>query len=95
VVRLTGLRWSNGSRRSGPVRPQDLPAIEVKHDVMYAALVRHLDARLSSAGELGFAIVDGDGRDASYFAPHRALSLSRPHLLEDPFFQESRRSQWV
>ena len=40
-------------------------------------------------------IVDGDGRDASYLVPHRALSLSGRHVLEDPFFQDSHRSQWI
>ena len=58
-------------------------------------MIGYLDHRLSTAGELGFVIVDGDGRDASYFASHRTLSLSRRHILEDPFFQDSRRSQWV
>lgn len=62
---------------------------------LYAALIRHLDARLSTAGELGFVIVDGDGRDASYFGPHRGLSLGSRHVIEDPFFQDSHRSQWV
>lgn len=62
---------------------------------LYAMLIRHLDERLSRVGELGFVIVDGDGRDASYFAPHRALSLTRRQILEDPFFQDSHRSQWV
>ena len=62
---------------------------------LYAALIQHLDSRLAAAGELAFVIVDGDGRDASYFAPHRALSLNSRHVLEDPFFQDSHRSQWV
>lgn len=62
---------------------------------LYAALTRHLDNRLARAGEYGLIVVDGDGTNTSYHAPHRELKLDERHLIEDPFFQDSHRSQWV
>lgn len=39
--------------------------------------------------------VDGDGSDPRYFTAHRELKLAGRHIIEDPLFQYSHRSQWV
>ncbi len=62
---------------------------------LYAGLVNHIDARLRTADEFGLIVVDGNGTDGSYYRPHRALRLDDRHVIEDPLFQESHRSQWV
>lgn len=67
---------------------------QVKADT-YARLVRHLDARLTAAGDLGFVIMDGDGTDPIYRTAHRDLKLATRSLIEDPMFQHSHHSQWV
>lgn len=62
---------------------------------LYAAMVGHLDKRLAEHEEFGTIIVDGDGADDSYYVPHRGLELDTRHVIEDPLFQASHRSQWV
>jgi Protein of unknown function (DUF3800) len=39
--------------------------------------------------------MDGDGSDQGYYSAHRALKLADRHVIEDPLFQVSHRSQWV
>jgi hypothetical protein len=62
---------------------------------VYDRLVRHLDARLGDAGELGLIFMDGDGSEAAYYAAHRDLKLAHRNIIEDPLFQASHRNQWV
>lgn len=62
---------------------------------VYNRLVHHLDAQLSTAGEWGTLVMDGDGTDTSYISAHRELPIATRSLLEDPAFQHSSRSQWV
>jgi hypothetical protein len=66
-----------------------------ERDGVYHELVRLLDARLAADREFGMVFVDGDGSAASYYKAHRSLKLEHRHLLEDPLFQPSHRSQWV
>ncbi|WP_270239783.1 DUF3800 domain-containing protein [Kocuria marina] len=37
--------------------------------------------------------MDGDGSDPTYYNAHRALPLDTRHLIEDPVFHDSRKSQ--
>ncbi|GAA1710957.1 hypothetical protein GCM10009745_68760 [Kribbella yunnanensis] len=62
---------------------------------LYRAMVDRIDERLRKAGDFGLIFMDGDGSDSSYYRPHRALQLNHRHVIEDPLFQDSRRSQWV
>lgn len=62
---------------------------------VYAELVRLIDTRLASAGDLGILIMDGDGSDPSYVSAHRNLKLATRAIIEDPVFQHSHASQWV
>jgi hypothetical protein len=39
--------------------------------------------------------MDGDGSAHGYYAAHRGLKLADRHIIEDPLFQVSHRSQWV
>lgn len=62
---------------------------------VYGRLVALLDERLAHEGELGLVVMDGDGTDDGYVAAHRALRLSRRHVIEDPMFQHSSGSHWL
>lgn len=62
---------------------------------LYAAMVHHIDHRLTAASEFGVVIVDGDGTDTTYRSAHRALPLETRHVIDDPLFQDSHVSQWV
>ncbi|MDS0140545.1 MULTISPECIES: DUF3800 domain-containing protein [unclassified Amycolatopsis] len=61
----------------------------------YTELVRMIDARLTTDGELGMIVMDGDGTDPTYRAAHRELKLATRSLIEDPFFHGSHHSQWM
>ncbi len=61
----------------------------------YAALVQRWDVNLAGRSEVGLVNMDGDGSDPTYFAAHRALTLNTRHLIEDPMFHDSRRSQLI
>ncbi|NQX35943.1 DUF3800 domain-containing protein [Herbiconiux sp. VKM Ac-2851] len=39
--------------------------------------------------------MDGNGTDSSYTEAHRELELDTRHIIEDPTFYDSRRSQFV
>jgi hypothetical protein len=80
TYRLTSARGSDYGRERGEV---------------YAALVSHLDTRCARSGEYGMIFMDGDGSSHSYYAAHRELKLADRHIIEDPLFQVSHRSQWV
>lgn len=61
----------------------------------YARLVQWLDARLTSSGDLGVIVIDGDGTDPTYRSAHRQLKLATRSVIEDPFFHGGHQSQWV
>lgn len=61
----------------------------------YARLVKDLDTELADADEYAMINMDGDGTDPGYYAAHRDLKLATRHLIEDPLFHDSGRSQWV
>lgn len=42
-----------------------------------------------------FVSMDGNGTDPHYLNAHRALSLDTRHIIEDPMFHDSKRSQLV
>lgn len=42
-----------------------------------------------------FVSMDGDGSAQTYFKAHRALPLDTRHVIEDPMFHDSKRSQWT
>lgn len=78
--------------------PARRKAYAVERDDTYAALVDHLDTRLSIAGELGMIIMDGNGNGSGatgYYNAHRGLKLSARNLIEDPLFVPAHRSAWV
>lgn len=62
---------------------------------VYETLVARLDDRCAHAGEHGMIFMDGDGSEHRYYAAHRRLKLADRHIIEDPLFQVSHRSQWV
>lgn len=62
---------------------------------VYLRLVQELDAQHRSDGTLALISMDGDGSDPSYHDAHRSLSLDTRHIIEDPVFHDSRRSQLV
>ncbi|MFF1830229.1 DUF3800 domain-containing protein [Paenarthrobacter sp. NPDC058040] len=46
-------------------------------------------------GTYAFVSMDGNGTDPSYVDAHRRLPLTSRHVIEDPMFHDSRRSQWI
>jgi Protein of unknown function (DUF3800) len=62
---------------------------------VYDALVAHVDTRCAAHSEYGMIFMDGDGSEQGYYSAHRALKLANRHVIEDPLFQVSHRSQWV
>ncbi len=61
---------------------------------VYAELVTHVNHRLGAAGEAGILVMDGRPV-GSYYEAHRALRRSTRSIVEDPFFVEAHRSQWI
>ncbi|MFJ4028275.1 DUF3800 domain-containing protein [Paenarthrobacter sp. NPDC089989] len=49
----------------------------------------------AEAGTYAFVSMDGNGSDPSYVEAHRSLPLESRHVIEDPMFHDSRRSQWI
>jgi hypothetical protein len=70
-------------------------AYATERNRVYGQLIQHLDQRLARDRELGMVFVDGDGSATGYYGAHRALDLACRHVIEDPLFQASHRSQWV
>lgn len=62
---------------------------------LYGALVERWDASLLRQDELGLVFMDGNGTEPGCFDAHRKLRLSSRHVIEDPLFQVSHRSQWI
>jgi len=62
---------------------------------VYQRLVTHLDISLAEHHEHGLVFGDGDGSDPTYTAAHRALTLDRRRVVEDPQFPGARRNIWL
>jgi len=62
---------------------------------VYRDLVRRWSDEHRTSGDFALVSMDGDGSDRSYFDAHRALPLDSRHVIEDPMFHDSKRSQWV
>ncbi|WP_374008195.1 DUF3800 domain-containing protein [Leifsonia sp. LS-T14] len=83
----TGAIWKQTSSRGS--------AYAAEKGRVYASLIERWDAEHRAAGDFVFVGMDGDGSDATYFDAHRALKLDNRHVIEDPMFHDSRRSQWT
>ena len=59
----------------------------------YRALLSELESLLLAEDSWAFMVVDGE--DASHKAAHRDLSLDSRRIVEDPWFHDSKRSQFV
>jgi len=66
-----------------------------ERSVVYNALVEMWNIEHRSLDSYAFVSMDGNGSDPTYFDAHRALPLDTRHIIEDPMFHDSRRSQWV
>lgn len=62
---------------------------------VYSELVQRWDREHRRSGDFVFVGMDGDGSDPAYFEAHRALALDTRHVIEDPMFHDSKRSQWT
>jgi hypothetical protein len=62
---------------------------------LYLRLVQQWDAEQAASDSFAMVSMDGNGTDASYFDAHRALALDTRHIIEDPMFHDSKRSQWT
>lgn len=62
---------------------------------LYLRLVERWDAEQAANNSFAMVSMDGDGSDPSYFDAHRALKLDSRHIIEDPMFHDSKRSQWT
>lgn len=62
---------------------------------LYLKLVHRWDDEQAVNDVFAMVSMDGDGSDPSYFDAHRALDLDSRHILEDPIFHDSKRSQWT
>jgi hypothetical protein len=62
---------------------------------VYRELLGHWNDRHRDDGSHAFVNMDGNGSDPTYFEAHRALDLDTRHIIEDPMFHDSRRSQFV
>jgi hypothetical protein len=62
---------------------------------VYMDLITQWDAQYRAEDSYAFLSMDGDGTDANYFNAHRALELNTRHIIEDPMFHDSRKSQLV
>lgn len=60
---------------------------------VYAHLLEELNVQHRAQGSFVFIGMDGDGSDPTYYAAHRTLPLESRHVIEDPMFHDSRRSQ--
>jgi hypothetical protein len=62
---------------------------------VYRSLVRRWDSEHRRCGTFAMVGMDGNGTDSSYTEAHRELELDTRHIIEDPTFYDSRRSQFV
>lgn len=61
----------------------------------YAAAVSHLNRELSRRSARGLIVMDGNGTDFAYHSAHGAFPQAGRRVIEDPFFVDSRVSQWI
>ncbi|MBF4571603.1 DUF3800 domain-containing protein [Herbiconiux sp. VKM Ac-1786] len=80
VFRRTGAKGADFHRERGAV---------------YRRLVERWDADHRRSGSFALVSMDGNGTDGSYAEAHRSLALATRHIIEDPTFYDSRRSQFV
>lgn len=62
---------------------------------VYQELLNDLNERHRSNNTYAFVSMDGNGSDPTYYNAHRSLALDSRHIIEDPMFHDSQRSQWV
>jgi hypothetical protein len=62
---------------------------------VYLDLVTLWNDQHRADGDHAFVSMDGNGTDPNYVNAHRALSLDSRHIIEDPMFHDSKRSQLV
>lgn len=62
---------------------------------VYEELLRQFNDQHRADDTYAFLSMDGDGSDPTYYDAHRSLPLDSRHIIEDPMFHDSRRSQWV
>lgn len=62
---------------------------------VYLDLINHWNDQHRNDDSYAFISMDGDGTDPNYFNAHRALPLDSRHIIEDPMFHDSQRSQLV
>lgn len=61
---------------------------------LYGELVRMWDAEHTRTKDFALISMDGNAEPA-YISAHRSLKLDTRHVIEDPMFHDSRRSQWT
>ena len=62
---------------------------------MYQSIIERWNVEHRAADTYALISMDGDGTDPTYFDAHRGLALDDRHIIEDPMFHDSRRSQLV
>lgn len=62
---------------------------------LYRQLVEHWDQEHAAEDSFVLVSMDGEGTDPIYFNAHRSLPLDTRHVIEDPLFHDSKRSQWM
>lgn len=70
-------------------------AYSAEKAALYEKVVRLWDANAADRNAFVLITMDGDGSDQSYFKAHRRLPLDTRHVIEDPIFHDSKRSQWA
>ena len=64
-------------------------------DACYRSLLAEVDSQLAAEDSWAVMIVDGQGGDGTHKAAHRDLKLTSRRILEDPWFVDSKVSQFV
>lgn len=62
---------------------------------VYQSIIERWNVEHRAADTYALISMDGDGTDPTYFDAHRGLALDDRHIIEDPMFHDSRRSQLV
>ena len=62
---------------------------------VYQTLIGQWNDELRATEDYALVNMDGDGSEPTYFNAHRGLPLDTRHIIEDPTFHDSGRSQWV
>lgn len=94
---LTVLRDSNDIRIGSVYRHTTAKGRDysLERGKVYEKLLRQLNDQHRADDTYVFLSMDGDGSDPTYYNAHRSLPLDSRHIIEDPMFHDSRRSQWV